>query len=263
MPSWTQSKPRELPSCSPCTAEPALPATARATGCRRRSPPWCTSTPVRRRAPWTPSSTVEKPMPSIEELAEEENLDGLSRNTSRRSAGAAFRAGLGSTRSSRAHQRRTARRAEHRDLHRLPIEQVKAALDEGYALLAGLPELRNVTWIDLPTSHWPMWSRPRELAELHRRRREGARAQRLDLAPGAGEPHFERPRREEYTRRGGATCIPPDANCSVCPASRATAADVRLLIRQHERDAHTASSGAAGPPPRGGGTRSAPPGDRS
>ena len=32
--------------------------------------------------------------------------------------------------------------------------------------LAGIPELRNATWIDLPTSHWPMWSRPRELAEI-------------------------------------------------------------------------------------------------
>jgi pimeloyl-ACP methyl ester carboxylesterase len=35
-----------------------------------------------------------------------------------------------------------------------------------WAFLAGVPELRNVTWVDLPTSHWPMWSRPRELAQL-------------------------------------------------------------------------------------------------
>ena len=35
-----------------------------------------------------------------------------------------------------------------------------------WAFLAGIPELRNATWIDLPTSHWPMWSRPRELAEI-------------------------------------------------------------------------------------------------
>lgn len=32
--------------------------------------------------------------------------------------------------------------------------------------LAGIPELRNATWIDLPTSHWPMWSKPRELADI-------------------------------------------------------------------------------------------------
>ncbi len=35
-----------------------------------------------------------------------------------------------------------------------------------WAFLAGLPELRDVTWIDLPTSHWPMWSKPAELAKI-------------------------------------------------------------------------------------------------
>jgi pimeloyl-ACP methyl ester carboxylesterase len=35
-----------------------------------------------------------------------------------------------------------------------------------WAFLAGIPELRDATWVDLPTSHWPMWSRPRELAEI-------------------------------------------------------------------------------------------------
>jgi pimeloyl-ACP methyl ester carboxylesterase len=35
-----------------------------------------------------------------------------------------------------------------------------------WTFLAGLPELRNVSYIDLPTSHWPMWSRPRDLATI-------------------------------------------------------------------------------------------------
>ena len=35
-----------------------------------------------------------------------------------------------------------------------------------WAFLAGIPELRNPTWVDLPTSHWPMWSRPQELAAI-------------------------------------------------------------------------------------------------
>jgi pimeloyl-ACP methyl ester carboxylesterase len=34
------------------------------------------------------------------------------------------------------------------------------------AFLAGLPELRNVSWVDLPTSHWPMWSKPAETAKI-------------------------------------------------------------------------------------------------
>lgn len=35
-----------------------------------------------------------------------------------------------------------------------------------WAFLAGIPELRHTTWVDLPTSHWPMWSRPAELAAI-------------------------------------------------------------------------------------------------
>jgi pimeloyl-ACP methyl ester carboxylesterase len=35
-----------------------------------------------------------------------------------------------------------------------------------WAFLAGIPELRNTTWIDLPTSHWPMWSKPAELSQI-------------------------------------------------------------------------------------------------
>ena len=34
------------------------------------------------------------------------------------------------------------------------------------SFLAGIPELRNVTWVELPTSHWPMWSKPAELAKI-------------------------------------------------------------------------------------------------
>ncbi len=35
-----------------------------------------------------------------------------------------------------------------------------------WAFLAGIPELRDLAWIDLPTSHWPMWSRPADLARI-------------------------------------------------------------------------------------------------
>lgn len=41
-----------------------------------------------------------------------------------------------------------------------------AADHRDWAFLAGIPELHDITWLDLPTSHWPMWSRPRELAEI-------------------------------------------------------------------------------------------------
>jgi pimeloyl-ACP methyl ester carboxylesterase len=45
-------------------------------------------------------------------------------------------------------------------------EQYKAYAKEGYEWLAGLEEVRDITWVDLPTSHWPMWSRPQELAAI-------------------------------------------------------------------------------------------------
>ncbi len=35
-----------------------------------------------------------------------------------------------------------------------------------WAFLAGIPELNNTTWVDLPTSHRPMRSRPADLARI-------------------------------------------------------------------------------------------------
>jgi hypothetical protein len=40
------------------------------------------------------------------------------------------------------------------------------ASESDLSWLAGIRELRHITWVDLPTSHWPMWSRPTELAAL-------------------------------------------------------------------------------------------------
>ena len=45
-------------------------------------------------------------------------------------------------------------------------DDYKKYAKEGYGWLAGLNEVRNIDWVDLPTSHWPMWSRPQELAKV-------------------------------------------------------------------------------------------------
>jgi pimeloyl-ACP methyl ester carboxylesterase len=45
-------------------------------------------------------------------------------------------------------------------------EQYKEAIAEGQTWLGGFADLRDLTWVDLPTSHWPMWSRPQELASV-------------------------------------------------------------------------------------------------
>jgi hypothetical protein len=36
----------------------------------------------------------------------------------------------------------------------------------GEAPLAELSRLRDVTWVDLPTGHWPQFTRPHDLAEV-------------------------------------------------------------------------------------------------
>lgn len=45
-------------------------------------------------------------------------------------------------------------------------DEMKAFVKEGPEWIAGLSELHDVTYIDLPTHHWPMWSRPTELAAV-------------------------------------------------------------------------------------------------
>jgi pimeloyl-ACP methyl ester carboxylesterase len=109
---------------------------------------------------------VEKPL-IWKEIAEEENLDGLSEEqieTFRQRAvpvpGGVLSESVELTNDAR------------RDIPSTIIctgytsDQYKAAAQGGYAWLAGVTELRNVTWVDLPTSHWPMWSCPQEVAAI-------------------------------------------------------------------------------------------------
>jgi pimeloyl-ACP methyl ester carboxylesterase len=110
---------------------------------------------------------VELPLPAAEKLAEEENLDGLSEEqleTFRRRAvpqpGEVLRTAADLTNDARLDVPSTV------ICTGFTSDQYKDAVKEGYAFLRGLTELRNVTWVDLPTSHWPMWSRPQDLAEI-------------------------------------------------------------------------------------------------
>jgi pimeloyl-ACP methyl ester carboxylesterase len=109
----------------------------------------------------------EKPM-VWKEIEEEENLDGLSeeqKETFRQRAvavpGGVMRGSVELTNDAR------------KDIPSTLIctaftaEQYQTyAKDDPPSFLAGIPELRNATWVDLPTSHWPMWSRPQELAQI-------------------------------------------------------------------------------------------------
>jgi pimeloyl-ACP methyl ester carboxylesterase len=110
---------------------------------------------------------LEKALPSPEELAANENLDGLTEQqleTFRRRAvpepGAALREAAELANDARLDVPSTVVCTAYTS------EQYKDAVKEGQAWLGGLAELRDVTYVDLPTSHWPMWSRPRELARI-------------------------------------------------------------------------------------------------
>jgi pimeloyl-ACP methyl ester carboxylesterase len=101
------------------------------------------------------------------EIEEGENLDGLSeeqKETFRRRAvpepGGVFREGAELTNAARLDIPTTVICTAYTS------DKYKKYAKEGYGWLAGLEEVRNITWVDLPTSHWPMWSRPKELAAI-------------------------------------------------------------------------------------------------
>ncbi len=109
---------------------------------------------------------VEKPL-VWEEIEAEENLDGLSeeqkeafRQRAVPEPGDAIRGSAPLTNDARLDLPTTA------ICTGFTSDQYKAAIDEGYTWLGGFKELRNIDWVDLPTSHWPMWSRTRELAQI-------------------------------------------------------------------------------------------------
>ena len=110
---------------------------------------------------------VDRPL-DWDQLTAEENLDGLSEaqlETFRRRAvpvpGALLREGAELTNDARLDIPSTI------VCTGFTAEQYQAyARENDWPWLAGLRELGNVTWVDLPTSHWPMWSRPRELAAI-------------------------------------------------------------------------------------------------
>jgi pimeloyl-ACP methyl ester carboxylesterase len=110
----------------------------------------------------------EKPM-NWDEVAAEENLDGLTEEQKARFRERALPVPGGVIRGTA-----TFSNDARRDIPSTLIATGFSSADyQKYAVehpewsfLAGIPELRNATWIDLPTSHWPMWSRPDDLAEI-------------------------------------------------------------------------------------------------
>jgi pimeloyl-ACP methyl ester carboxylesterase len=110
---------------------------------------------------------AEHPLPSAKELAESENLTGLSEEqlaTFRERAvpepGGVMREAIELTNDERLDIPSTVIATGY------TADEYRDAVKAGYGFVKGLAELRKVSWVELPTSHWPMWSEPAELARI-------------------------------------------------------------------------------------------------
>jgi pimeloyl-ACP methyl ester carboxylesterase len=118
--------------------------------------------------PMDPEFTdAEKPLPPLEELREQENLDGISDEqiaTFYQRAvpqpGSSLSQGVELVNDARLDVPTTVIATA------FSPEEYQEGAEEGYPFLAGLREVRDIGWVHLPTSHWPMWSKPQELAGI-------------------------------------------------------------------------------------------------
>ena len=118
-------------------------------------------------APDAEFTAPEKLLPSPEELAANENLDGLSEEQLRifreravPEPGGVLREGIELTNDARLEIPSTVVCTGYTS------KEYKDAVEAGYDFVLGLRDLRHLEYVDLPTSHWVMWSKPRELAEV-------------------------------------------------------------------------------------------------
>lgn len=75
----------------------------------------------------------------------------------------------------------------------IPAARIMESAEAGHPMFAEVLNLENVDFVDLPTGHWPMWSRPDDLARIL-----AAAAARLPLSARTA-----RGTRRESNRRAG------------------------------------------------------------
>ncbi len=113
-----------------------------------------------------PAEVEELPLPSFDALAQQASLEGLSAEVLER-----FRARAvpqpGPVLRQPVELTNDARRTVTTTLVccSIPSAQVLELTRAGHPMFAEVAHLEHLDVVDLPTGHWPMWSRPRDLAE--------------------------------------------------------------------------------------------------
>lgn len=116
-------------------------------------------------APDFPDEAKELPLPSFDVLAQQASLEGLSPEVLERfraravpEPGPVLRQPVELTNDARREVRTTLVCCS------ISSEQVMELVRAGHPMFAEVANLEHLDVIDLPTGHWPMWSRPRDLA---------------------------------------------------------------------------------------------------
>ena len=118
-------------------------------------------------APDLPEEVQELVLPPFEVLGQQASLDGLSAEVLERfralavpEPGPVLRQPVELTNGSRHEVRTTLVCCS------ISSEQVMELVKAGHPMFAEVAHLAHLDFLDLPTGHWPMFSRPRELAEV-------------------------------------------------------------------------------------------------
>lgn len=118
-------------------------------------------------APDAPAEMEELPLPPFEALSQQASLEGLNADVLERfrtravpEPGPVLRQSVELSNEARFKVPTTLVCCS------IPSTQMMELANSGHPLFAEVARLENLDLIDLPTGHWPMWSRPADLAEV-------------------------------------------------------------------------------------------------
>lgn len=118
-------------------------------------------------APDAPADIDELPLPTFEALGQQASLEGLSsadldrfRRLAVPEPGPVLRQEVTLTNDARLHVPTTLVCCS------ISSEMIQELVTAGHPMFSEVGRLTRVTFLDLPTGHWPMWSRPADLAQV-------------------------------------------------------------------------------------------------